>query len=554
MTKPPKIRCAIYTRKSTEEGLEQEFNSLDAQREASEAYIKSQVHEGWEVIPKHYDDGGFSGGNINRPAMQELLADIEAGKVDVVVVYKVDRLSRALNDFARMVEIFDKHNVSFVSVTQQFNTTTSMGRLTLNVLLSFAQFEREVTGERIRDKFAASKKKGMWMGGNIPLGYNITNRKLLVNETEAPNVKLIFEKYLEIRSVSATAEYLNKNSYITKSWSKKNGEITGGAKYTKNNLKSLLSNPIYIGKIKHKDKVYDGEHRAIIDENLWQEVQGLLKENSVKRKSTNNQNHSILFKGKTFDADGNIFTTTYTKRGNKRYHYYLNKVTKNRISVSELNSIVCNSVGGLDLNNINLEVSNLSKAEVCNIYNNSITEILKTAVERVVVNQEEITVLINKTKLAEVIENNQDGNIDSETLDRRENLEVIDRTETLEIIVHIAFRSYAGKKIAYSPNGNAISINKTNHDQTLIRAIARSYKWNKMLDAGEMKSITEIANIEKQPRSYVNTIMRLKFLSPRIVEMILAGTQPRTMQLKDFMKPFPICWQNQELSVRKLRS
>lgn len=547
MKKPPKIRCAIYTRKSTEEGLDQEFNSLDAQRVAAEAYAQSQVHEGWEVIPKHYDDGGFSGGNIKRPALQELLSDIKAGEVDVIIVYKVDRLSRSLSDFAKLVDVFEEQDVSFVSVTQQFNTTNSMGRLTLNILLSFAQFEREVTGERIRDKFAASKKKGMWMGGNIPLGYDVKNRKLLVNDNEAPQVKMIFEKYLELGNMNATAEHLNKNGYKTKSWKKKSGEIVGGSEYTKNNLKPLLSNPTYIGRVRHKDKVYEGEQQAIIDEELWQKAQGLMKQNSIKRQSPKNQSHAILFKGKAFDADGNVFTTTYTKRGSKRYHYYLNKTTKARISVSELNAIIGNSLGGLDLSSVSLEVENLTKAEIHNCYAGCIEKALKIAVDKVVIDQEEVTVLINKTKLAEIIKDNQGENMNPEILSRSENLEIIDRTETIEIIIHVAFRSYAGRKIAYSANGAAISINKTNHDQTLIRAITRSYKWNKMLDRGEVKTVQEIASKENVERTYASDILKLKYLAPEITTMILNGTQPRTLNLTSLTdQKVPICWNKQK--------
>ena len=272
-----KIRCAIYTRKSSEEGLEQDFNSLDAQREACEAYIKSQMHEGWTLIKKEYSDGGYSGGTMNRPAFQELLLDIEENKIDIVVVYKVDRLTRSLMDFSKIIDVFDKHETSFVSITQQFNTTTSMGRLTLNILLSFAQFEREVTGERIRDKIAASKKKGMWMGGCTPLGYIKEGAKLIIDENNAKKVKLIFDKYLELQSVPKLKEWLDKENIKNKA----------DKEFFKGQLYHILSNKVYIGKIVHKNNVYEGEHDGIIDEITFERVQKLLYENKIDKDINN---------------------------------------------------------------------------------------------------------------------------------------------------------------------------------------------------------------------------------------------------------------------------
>ena len=274
-----KRRCAIYTRKSTDEGLEQAFNSLDAQREACAAFILSQTHEGWELSDEHYDDGGWSGGNMARPALQQLLADVAAGKVDVIVVYKVDRLTRSLADFARIVEALDKADASFVSVTQAFNTTTSMGRLTLNVLLSFAQFEREVTSERIRDKIAASKRKGMWMGGPVPIGYHLDNRKLAIDEEEAETVRHIFGRYLEVGSVGALADELAVAGIRTKVRSYKNGRSVGGVSFTRGSLAQVLQNPIFIGKVRHRNEMFEGEHPAIIDQTVWEQAQLLFATN-----------------------------------------------------------------------------------------------------------------------------------------------------------------------------------------------------------------------------------------------------------------------------------
>jgi site-specific DNA recombinase len=277
------LRCAVYTRKSSEEGLEQEFNSLHAQREACEAFINSQRHEGWSCLPQAYDDGGRSGGNLERPALQQVLADIRDGKVDVVVVYKIDRLTRSLADFAKIVEIFDAKGVSFVSVTQQFNTTTSMGRLTLNVLLSFAQFEREVTGERIRDKIAASKQKGMWMGGVPPLGYAVSDRKLIVVESEAETVRDIFRRYVALGSVRLLQQELEADGITGKSWISASGRSWGGQPLGRGSLYTMLKNQIYRGEIVHKDQTYPGEHAAIIDPALWDAVQARLADNAVER-------------------------------------------------------------------------------------------------------------------------------------------------------------------------------------------------------------------------------------------------------------------------------
>jgi site-specific DNA recombinase len=263
------IRCAVYTRKSTEEGLEQAFNSLDAQREACAAYITSQRHEGWVAVRDSYDDGGFSGGNMSRPGLKRLLADVEAGKVDVIVVYKVDRLTRALSDFAKIVEILDARGASFVSITQSFNTTTSMGRLTLNVLLSFAQFEREVTGERIRDKIAASKKKGMWMGGNVPLGYDVVERKLVVNDTEAATVRHILERYVALGTGRALIDELRRTGYRTKRVEREGKKQKGGIPFERGMLFHIMSNRIYLGEMVHAGVAYPGEHQAIVPTELW---------------------------------------------------------------------------------------------------------------------------------------------------------------------------------------------------------------------------------------------------------------------------------------------
>jgi DNA invertase Pin-like site-specific DNA recombinase len=310
---PRRQRCAIYTRKSSEEGLEQEFNSLDAQREACEAYTASQKAEGWVCLRDRYDDGGFSGGTLERPALKRLLADIEAGLIDVVVVYKIDRLSRSLMDFARLVEVFDRCGVTFVSVTQSFNTTTSMGRLTLNILLSFAQFEREVIGERIRDKFAASRKRGMWMGGHPPLGYDVKERKLVVNEGEARLVRHIFERFIHLGSVTQLVREMHADGRLTKR----------GKPFDKGIVYKLINNRVYVGEAVHKGTSYPGEHEAIVDQGTFDKVQAILATNGHVRAAVTRSAAPALLRGLIFTETGRAMTPAYTKKGSRLYRYYV---------------------------------------------------------------------------------------------------------------------------------------------------------------------------------------------------------------------------------------
>ena len=340
-----KLRCAVYTRKSSEEGLEQEFNSLDAQREACEAYIASQKAEGWLLVPDRYDDGGISGATLERPALQRLLADIEAQRIDVVVVYKIDRLSRALMDFSKLVEIFDRNNVTFVSVTQSFNTTTSMGRLTLNILLSFAQFEREVIGERIRDKFAASRKKGMWMGGFVPLGYDVKERKLTVNTAEAVTVRMIFERFIKIGSATELVRKLR-----TENVRGKRGKVVD-----KGYVYKLLNNRVYVGEAVHKGVAYPGEHQAIIDRTLWDRVHGILRESPRKRAAHTRAQTPALLKGLIFGPTGRAMTPAHTRKDGKLYRYYVSTdvlkrdaalCTVRRVPAAEIESAVVDQLRG----------------------------------------------------------------------------------------------------------------------------------------------------------------------------------------------------------------
>ena len=320
------LRCAIYTRVSTDQGLEQDFNSLDAQREASEAYIKSQAHEGWRLVRDRYDDGGFSGGSMDRPALQKLLIDVQARRIDVIVVYKVDRLTRSLADFAKLVEMFDANGVSFVSVTQSFNTTTSMGRLTLNVLLSFAQFEREVTGERIRDKIAASKKKGMWMGGVVPLGYRVESRALHIVEDHAEIVRSLFRRYLEAGSVVRLKQQLDAEEVRLPVRIDGRGRSTGGGLFSRGHIYKILSNPIYVGRIAHKGQVHEGQHPPIVTKDLWDEVRQSLGDRlGAARTKRTRQSSDALLAGKLYDDGGNRMSPTWAKKGSKRWRYYVSQ-------------------------------------------------------------------------------------------------------------------------------------------------------------------------------------------------------------------------------------
>jgi len=410
-TKKKAIRCAIYTRKSSEEGLEQDFNSLDAQREACESYIKSQQHEGWVLIDKHYNDGGFSGGTLERPALKELFQDIEAGQIDTVVVYKIDRLTRSLMDFSKIVELFDKKSVTFVSITQQFNTTTSMGRLTLNILLSFAQFEREITGERIRDKIAASKKKGMWMSGKSPIGYKLENKKLIPDEAYIPTITTIFEKYIEMESVFKLKSYLDKNNI--KSRTNKN--------FSKGSLYKILSTKTYIGLVSHKGTDYKGEHEGIINVLDFNKVQELLEQNRNNNKCSINAKSPSLLASKLFDNKANKMSPSHSNKNGKRYRYYMSQPIVqgckhqagdlSKIPAGEVENLVRKEISDFlsDRDKIQEYISDfdvhkqkliLSKASTFDLTNNFI----RTILAKVVLYKDKVEIIICKDQLIKGLE------------------------------------------------------------------------------------------------------------------------------------------------------
>ena len=512
-----RLRCAIYTRKSHEEGLNQAFNSLDAQREACEAYIKSQVGEGWSPIRSRYDDGAYSGGTMDRPALQRLLADIRDRKVETVVVYKVDRLTRSLADFAKIVDVFDGHDVSFVSVTQQFNTTTSMGRLTLNMLLSFAQFEREVTGERIRDKIAASKQKGMWMGGYIPLGYEPDGRSLTINEAEAKTVRTVFRLYLEHGNVRRVKEQADRLGLRTKVRNGADGRMRGGRPLSRGYIYKLLSNLLYAGRIAHKGKTYEGQHRAIIDAETWDAVQAKLAANASERSSGTRASDPSPLMGKLFDETGAPLTPSHAVKTGRRYRYYVSKrliggtvadskeQANWRLPAREIERVVGEAVTGLFADRPALTdalrdhgiaaecIPNLLK--VTSRFRGPVLDL----VERVDLSADRIAIGLVLSSLTG------------------------EQEATIRHIVPARIkRRGVEMRLVLEAAGNGTA----RPDPALIKAVARAHKWFAYIVSGRAGSIGEIAKAEGLSDRYVSSLMPLAFLSPDIVERIISGNQP----------------------------
>jgi site-specific DNA recombinase len=506
------IRCAVYTRKSSEEGLEQSFNSLHAQREACEAYVLSQRHEGWQLLATHYDDGGFSGGNMERPGLKKLLDDIASKKIDTVVVYKVDRLTRALSDFARIVETFDKQGVSFVSVTQQFNTTTSMGRLTLNVLLSFAQFEREVTGERIRDKVAASKKKGMWMGGPVPFGYDLGDRALIVNESEAEQVREIFDQYLRLGSVFDLYEHLKATSIRSKARVGPTGRIGGGAVLSRGTLYHLLSNPLYIGKIAHKGVLHTGVHTAIISDEVWQKTADLLKRNRVRRTKLKNQSSDRLLLGILFDQGGNRFTPTHASKKGRRYSYYISqaltegKKTKciQRIPATEIEQTVVSRVRSLLASQVELtrHFPDLSIREMRLLLTSALhrgelladlgaadaKNIFKAIVKRVVISESEAQIEIDR------------GGLGQELLGRQSPQQSQIDAEVILLICPFTIKRRGQQVRMVISAGDE---NPSRPTPSLMRVVARSRDWAELIVSGKARTLDDLTKASGLTRAYV---------------------------------------------------
>ena len=532
------LRCAIYTRKSTEEGLEQDYNSLHAQRDACAAYILSQTGEGWTMLPEVYDDGGYSGGNMQRPGLTRLLADVDAGLIDVVVVYKVDRLTRALTDFSKIVDVLDKAGASFVSVTQAFNTTTSMGRLTLNVLLSFAQFEREVTGERIRDKIMASKKLGMWMGGVVPLGYEAAGRTLTINEAEARTVRWIFERYLERGSVHAVMRELEAADIRSKSRTTKAGVEKGGVTMDRGAVFHILHNRIYIGEIPHKGASYPGQHPAIVDRELFDAAQALLAENDLKTRKPGEARRAhkgAPLKGLIFDSAGNRMTPMKVAAAGKPiYRYYVSSPLQigRREGVGSLPRISANLIE-------ELIVQRLNELKLCAPIDAAPDWLaIRNLIDRVEVTSDAITVQFDEVMLDLAIRDfGPQARMPIDRLERR------GTSPVLTLPVRMVKRG--GAKVAIGPDGQS-AIRTTKTDPALSTALIRAEAWKRQLLSGEVASLKEIARAENVTPAYARRVIRTAFLAPDLKAAILDGRQPFGLTLEALVRTeMPLDWEDQ---------
>ncbi|HXQ10581.1 MAG TPA: recombinase family protein [Caulobacteraceae bacterium] len=522
-----RLRCAIYTRKSTEEGLEQGFNSLHAQREACAAYILSQAGEGWQAVGTIYDDGGFSGGSMDRPALAHLLADIGRGQIDVVVVYKVDRLTRSLADFAKIVEIFDARGVSFVSVTQAFNTTTSMGRLTLNVLLSFAQFEREVTGERIRDKIAASKTKGLRMGGRPPLGYDVVNLRPVINAVEADRVRNIFRRFLELGSVAALETELARDRIGSKRWVNRQGSEVGGRPFTRGALKYLLTNPVYRGANRHKSVVHEATHEAVIEAATWDAVQAQLSAGSATMPHAPRVGEGALLEGLLFDDRGHPMPAVHTTRGAKRYRYYLSRPRRARSS-EPLGSLPRIAAGVLDAFVLDAVEGRLALGWRPD---EDLRQRVAAALTRVALGLDEVTISLRPAAVKAVTESTDVGDV--------------------EVRLPIALKRREGA-ILIAPTG-AGSAAPRRIDKTLVRAVVLARSWASAMTAGEFDSIKALAQRHGLCPTHTMRLAPLGYLAPDLVAMALEGRHPPTLSLKTITAaPLPLDWRAQRQMVEAI--
>jgi site-specific DNA recombinase len=554
------IRCAIYTRKSSEEGLEQSFNSLDAQREACQAFVASQRQEGWRALPARYDDGGFSGGTLSRPALKRLLADVEAKKVDTIVVYKVDRLTRSLADFAKIVEALDARGVSFVSVTQQFNTTSSMGRLTLNVLLSFAQFEREVTGERIRDKIAASKRKGMWMGGTVPLGYEVKERKLIVNPKEAKLVNRLFRLYLELGCVRKLKARLDREGITTKVRTSVVGNQSGGNAYARGALYKILQNWIYLGEIHHAKQYYQGEHEAIVPRDLWDLVQNKLASNNRGQKSGARAKSPGLLAGLLWDAAGNRFTPSHAVKNGRRYRYYVCQAkdgdsgaeTKavrlpahdvERQVILRLQSFLQSNQAIMSELSLPTDSPAWTQRLIAAAAKNSGDpsecgkDLLTRVVRRVVVHSDRLEVELGKEELRSVL---IDDGTDLTPISQSEQVS----GNLIRLEARAQLRRHGGEMRLVVPPDSAGQV-APRPIASLLKAVARGRQWHEWIVNGEVANQRSIAQKLGVTRRYVGRVLECAFLAPDIVEAILDGRQPPDLTFQKLTCKLPLSWVEQ---------
>lgn len=542
--KPPPVRCAIYTRKSSEEGLDQAFNSLDAQREACEAYVLSQTGEGWSALRDRYDDGGISGGTMERPALKRLLADIAAGKVDTVVVYKIDRLTRSLNDFARIVDVLDRAGASFVSVTQAFNTTTSMGRLTLNVLLSFAQFEREVTGERIRDKIAASKARGMWMGGNPPLGYDPPSdkatRSLVLNEPEAETVRLIFRRYLKLGSVNLLARSLLADGIHSKAWTSTRGRAMGGQAFTAGALRHLLKNRIYRGEIVHKGASYPDAHPAIIDANLFDAVQDRLSASAGRERRKRSGGGTGLLTSIIFDALGRPMSPTISYgRGGRCYRYYVSAPLQKGATMGE--DIELRRIPGAAVDDFIVDaLARLTRRRIAR-------SDLRAVLRRVEVHQAHIRLMLDRAGLAgQQRDLEEDLAILSRRLENGERVTAVEADSSqLAVTIPVRLKTRGGRSWMVLPDGAALA-GRARIDQTLVWGLSRAHSIvGAMALRPDGRAINGQAG-KSAASPYERAMAGLTFLAPDIQAAIIAGRQPAGLKLEHILRSqIPLAWADQ---------
>ncbi len=533
-----RVRCAIYTRKSSEDGLEQDFNSLDAQREACEAYIASQKHEGWELLPDHYDDGGISGGHLDRPALRRLMQAVDEKRVDQIVVYKIDRLTRSLADFAKLVDRLDAAGTSFVSVTQSFNTATSMGRLTLNMLLSFAQFEREVTAERIRDKISASKRKGMWMGGSVPLGYQPDGRTLKIDETEAETIRTLYDLYLKHGSMREVKEHAEELGLRSRRRERTGGRISGGKYFDRGHLQHILSNPIYAGRIRHKKQIYDGQHPAIIDPPVWDKVQGMLQSGAAVARGSRQKATKSPLAGKLFDETGDRLTPSHSRRNGKRFRYYISRrLVKDRsqkhpdawrLPAEQAESLLAELIGqhltrsgAAAVMTVDLTAAELTDVSKRLQEQGNVMERL-ALIERVDLQLGSLTVRLDKARLA----------------DRLGCLP--EQINPVELIIESPFRMRRrGVELKLHLGEAPAEI-----DRTLVQNIIKGCSWLAMVIAG--KTFSEIADIEGVSKRRIQDVTNLALLAPDVLDVIASGEQPDGLTTDYLIKTrFSAVWSEQ---------
>jgi site-specific DNA recombinase len=538
-TEQKAFRCAIYTRKSTDHNLDLEFNSLDAQREACEAYIKSQAHEGWRLLGDHYDDGGVSGASLERPALQTLLSDIRAGAIDVVVVYKVDRLTRSLADFAKLVELFDRHAVSFVSITQSFNTTSSMGRLTLNVLLSFAQFEREVIGERVRDKIAASKRKGIWVGGPVPLGYRVAEKKVVAIPEEAAAVRKIFTRYLELGSIGALTRDLDRRGIRTKATRLVGGRVRGGIRFGTGALAHLLKNRFYIGEVSYRGAIHAGGHPAIIERELFEAVQARLAENAVGRRARLRSSPAILT-GRIFDDRGNRMSPSHTNKDGVRYRYYVSHaiLQHRQHEVGSVGRVPAAEIEKLVLEGVRNQPTTGDEA-ASGIADH---DLIVQRVHAVTIKPQGVEV-----RLLPASGLQSDGTCPPESDDFHP-----DGLPTTIITLPWTSSGFtAVKGILHSPVAARPTLSSERRD-ALLGAIARARRWINDLRDGRIASFEDVARRESQGERHIRLLAPLAFVSPRIISAIVEGTAPADLTVTGLARALPYSWAEQERSVSLL--